>query len=341
MRQVFIYKNGSWTSVCNCQIKQYYNNAWIDIDYGHVEKDTYVNINNNGTTNNVYKFIDCKNGRWIRWGYLYNGYAQQDARNIANPTNGWRLPNNADLQTLTIANGVTPSNIRATGYYSKVAPIYKNGYFRTVSDGNEKVSENTFNFTALPFIVVVISTSSIHSGVGANYNGLFILTINEKFISPVTNIEKPYYYFATWSAESSGLVKSIPMGGDEDFKMMDYCHVRLCRDLLPSETALADGTYVSDYVGNDGKAYKAVKIKSRVWMAEYLCETIFANGNAIVQNTTKSQVENTAWINTANIGIDSSLWSKNSYCIPNWFTIYNTDFTDVFWFTNDIKFNIV
>ena len=335
MKQVFIYKNGVWDDVCNCNVKTYFQGSWVDSDYNNVEKYTKVR------ENNVLVDLDCKNGKYIRWGYLYNGYAQQDTRNIANPTNGWRFPNNADLQSLTVANGTTASDVRGTGYYSKQIPILKTGYFRSVSDGNEKVSTNAFNFTALPFIAIVVSTSSIGSGNTNNYNGLFILTINEKFISPSTNIEKPYYYFAVWSSESSGVVKSTPDSSSGGIKMMDYCHVRLCRDLLPSEIALADGTYVSDYVGNDGKTYKAVKIDNRIWMAEYLCETIFANGNTIVQNTTKNQVENTAWINTANIGIDSSLWSKNSYCIPNWFTIYNSDFTDSLWFTNDIKFNIV
>ena len=335
MKQVFIYKNGVWDDVCNCNVKTYFQGSWVDSDYNNVENYTKVR------ENNVLVDLDCKNGKYIRWGYLYNGYAQQDIRNIANPTNGWRFPNNADLQSLTVANGTTASDIRGTGYYSKEIPIIKTGYFRSVSDGNEKVSTNAFNFTALPSVAVVVNTSYIGSGGSVNYNGLFILTINEKFISPVTNIEKPYYYFATWSAESSGLVKSIPNGGDADLKMMDYTHIRLCRNLVGNENLLADGTYVSDYIGNDGKTYKAVKIDNRIWMAEYLCETIFANGNTIVQNTTKSQVENTAWINTANIGIDSSLWSKNSYCIPNWFTIYNTDFTNGFWFTNDIKFNIV
>lgn len=334
MKQVFIYKNSVWDDVCNCNVKTYFQNVWVDSDYNNVEKYTKVR------ENNVLIDLDCKNGKYIRWGYLYNGYAQQDTRNIANPTNGWRFPDNADLQSLTVANGTTASDVRGTGYYSKQIPILKTGYFRSVSDGNEKISTNSFNFTALPFVAVLVSTSSIDSGGNSNSNGLFILPINEKFVSPSTNIEKPYYYLARWSAESIGVVKSTPDGGSGDLKMMDYAHIRLCRNLIGNENLLADGTFVSDYVGNDAKTYKAIKIDDRVWMAEYLCETKYANGNTIIQNTTKSQVENTAWINTANIGIDSSLWSKNSYCIPNWFTIYNTDFTDVLWFTNDIKFNI-
>jgi len=334
MKQVLIYKNGSWDDVCNCNVKSYFQNVWVDSDYNNVEKYTKVR------ENNVLVDLDCLNGKFIKWGYLYNGYAQQDTRNIANPTNGWRFPNDTDLQSLTVANGTTASNVRATGYYSKQIPILKTGYFRSVSDGNEKVSTNSFNFTALPFVAVLVSTSSISSGGNSNSNGLFILPINEKFVSPSTNIEKPYYYLARWSNESSGLVKSTPDGGSGDLKMMDYAHIRLCRSLIGNENLLIDGTYVTDYVGNDLKTYKAVKIDNRVWMAEYLCETKYANGNTIVQNTTKSQVENTAWINTANIGIDATLWSKNPYSIPNWFTIYNTNFTDSLWFTNDIKFNI-
>ena len=339
-KEVYIYKNGQWSSVCSCQVKTYFQNNWVDIDYGNVEKDNYININNNGTTNNVWNLVDCLNGRWIKWGYLYNFYAQQDSRNIANPTNGWRLPNDSDLQSLTISSGTYPKNIRATGYYSKVSPIIKNGYFSSVSDGNEKVSDNDFHFTAIPLVAIKLDTSTLGSASNANSNGLFAIPINQKYISLTTNIEKPYYYLAKWSNESNGVYKSTPTGDSSDLKMMDYSHVRLCRDLVSGESALADGTYVSDYVGNDSKTYKAVKIKNKVWMAEYLCETQYANGNGIIQQTTKTQVENQAWINTSNIGIDSNLWSKNPYCIPNWFTLYNTEFTNSYWFTNDIKFYI-
>lgn len=333
MKGACIYRNGAFQDLCLCSVKTYFQNAWVDIEHNSVDFRSYFRVNSNNEE------LDCLNGKFIKWGYLYNGYAMQDTRNMANPTNGWRLPNDADMASLSLPNA-TPSDLRGTGYYSKQTPILKTGYFRSVSDGDEKVSTNSYNFTALPFVAVLVSTSSISSGGNSNSNGLFVLPINEKFVSPSTNIEKPYYYLARWSAESSGLVKSTPDGGSGDLKMMDYGHVRLCRNLLPSEFALVQGTYLGDYVGNDGKTYKTVKIYNRAWMAEYLTETKYANGNTIVQNTTKSQVENTAWINTANIGIDSSLWSKNSYCIPNWFTIYNTDFTNSLWFTNDIKFNI-
>lgn len=335
MREVFIYKEGSWSNVCNCNVKTYFQNSWVDIEYNNVDK--YTKVIDNGFLED----IDCKNGKYIRWGYLYNGYAMQDPRNIANPTNGWRLPDRYDLLGLTVPYGTTPSDIRATGYYSKTSPIFKSGYFRTVSDGNEKVSENSFNFTAVPAVTVTISTSSLDSGVGANIDGIIIIPLSEKFVSPSTNIEKPYYYFARWSNESNGLVLQSPNGSSSDLKMMDYCHVRLCRDLLESESALADGTYVNDYVGNDGKTYKAVKISNMVWMAEYLCETKYADNSFILLNTTKTMVENSAWLNTSNIGIDSSLWTKNAYHIRDWFNIYNADFTDLFWFTNDIKFKIV
>ena len=334
MKGAYIHRNSQFQNLCLCSVKTYFQNAWVDIEHNSVDFRSYFRVNSNNEE------LDCLNGKFIKWGYLYNGYAMQDTRNIANPTNGWRLPNDADLQSLTVANGTTASDVRGTGYYSKQIPILKTGYFRSVSDGNEKISTNSFNFTALPFVAVLISTFSIDSTGSSNSNGFFSIPINEKFVSPVTNIEKPYYYYARWSSESSGLVKSTPSGNAGDLTMMDYAHIRLCRNLLPAEFGLVQGTYLGDYVGNDGKTYKTVKIFNRAWMAEYLTETKYANGNTIVQNTTKSQVENTAWINTANIGIDSSLWSKNSYCIPNWFTIYNTDFTDVLWFTNDIKFNI-
>ena len=57
--------------------------------------------------------------------------------------------------------------------------------------------------------------------------------------------------------------------------------VRLIRNATESELLLDDGTYVADYVGNDGKSYKAVKIDDLVWTAENLAETKWQNGDDI------------------------------------------------------------
>jgi hypothetical protein len=60
-----------------------------------------------------------------------------------------------------------------------------------------------------------------------------------------------------------------------------YGHsVRLLRDATFAEQDSPDG-YVNDYIGNDLKTYKAVKIGTLVWLAENLQETKYNNGTDI------------------------------------------------------------
>ena len=58
-------------------------------------------------------------------------------------------------------------------------------------------------------------------------------------------------------------------------------NIRLVRDLLPGEELLPNGTFVDNYIGNDGFSYKAVKVGNLVWTAESLIETIDRHGNPI------------------------------------------------------------
>lgn len=342
MKQVFIYKNGVWDDVCNCNVKTYFQGSWVDIDYNNVDKYTKL------TENNSLVDLDCKNGKYIKWGYVYNFYAQQDARNIANPTNGWRLPNDSDISFWK--NSIDMNTVRATGFYDKGQSFtFRTGYFY-YNNLSFKIATNTSNMSILPRIGISINQDSIGSTIFINGVGYWMLPTNERIYDNNANSEYQCFYDSAWNLGTvSGLdkpYKSFQI--DSKFlKIFDYSHLRLCRDLLPSETALADGTYVNDYIGNDGKSYKAVKFQNRVWMAEYLCETKYANNDVIVVLTTKNQIETTPWINTNNIGLNKNLWSKNPYCVQNWFSIYNSEYTAPIndplfkgWFTNDIKFNI-
>ncbi|GEM_PF-3412036 len=65
--------------------------------------------------------------------------------------------------------------------------------------------------------------------------------------------------------------------------------IRLMRDASAAEQLLNDGSYCTPYVGNDGKAYRTVKIGSQVWMADNLAETKFYEGIPIVEVTGNQQ----------------------------------------------------
>lgn len=57
--------------------------------------------------------------------------------------------------------------------------------------------------------------------------------------------------------------------------------LRLMRPATASEQLLADGTPCDNYVGNDGKIYRTVKIGTQVWIADNLAETMFRTGATI------------------------------------------------------------
>jgi len=52
----------------------------------------------------------------------------------------------------------------------------------------------------------------------------------------------------------------------------------LVRDATVDEQVLSDGTYLTDYIGNDLRLYKTVKIGTQVW-TENLCETKYSSGD--------------------------------------------------------------
>jgi len=58
--------------------------------------------------------------------------------------------------------------------------------------------------------------------------------------------------------------------------------IRLCRNLKTGESSLPNGTVLSEvYVGNDLKEYRLVKMGNRVWLAEDLKETKYADGTDV------------------------------------------------------------
>jgi hypothetical protein len=75
--------------------------------------------------------------------------------------------------------------------------------------------------------------------------------------------------------------------------------VRLFRMASPDELLLSDGTYCTDYVGNNGNRYKSVKIGLRVWLNENLFETKYRNGAWIrgFDGGVYTTISNTDWGN--------------------------------------------
>jgi uncharacterized protein (TIGR02145 family) len=205
---------------------------------------------------------------WPGYGYLYNWFAVDDARGLANPDGGtglttpneWRVPSQTDWNTLTtfaggssVTGGKLKSTLASTGY-----PYYgwaNNGEgtddynFGGLPGGSRDVIGNftSIGSNAFFWTSTVISSNSSR-GVGLNF-----------FNSDIVNFV---------SDSANGL------------------SVRLVREATASELLLTDGdtsdtSSLDPYTGNDGTVYVTVKIGTQIWLAQNLRETLYNNSDPI------------------------------------------------------------
>jgi uncharacterized protein (TIGR02145 family) len=207
---------------------------------------------------------------WPGYGYLYNWYAVDDSRNIANPNGGtgltapneWRVPSDTDWDTLvtfaggsSVAGGKLKSTLTSTAY-----PFY--GW---LSNGG---GTDDYNFNAL-------------SGGYRNFSGTFSLIGNDGF----------WWSSSEYNTTSSWFRNLHYNGGGAGryFFYKDYgFSVRLVREATASELLLNDGdtsdtSSLDPYTGNDGKTYVTVKIDTQIWLAQNLRETKY-NDNSDIFN---------------------------------------------------------
>jgi uncharacterized protein (TIGR02145 family) len=181
------------------------------------------------------------------YGYLYNWYVVD----IIAAT-GWSVPTDAewtDLTTLLGGESVAGGKLKST----RTAPLAHPRWASPNTGATDEV-----NFSALP----------------AGYrsaNGTFIYLGDYGFWWSFTE----YNTSNVWNIFITSIVTRSYNNKKAGFS------IRLVRSLQIGESSLADGTYVADYVGNDGKKYKAVKIGTLVWTAENLAETKYQNGDPI------------------------------------------------------------
>lgn len=207
---------------------------------------------------------------WPGYGYLYNWYAVDDIRGLANPTGGtglsapnkWRVPSNTDWDTLaafaggsSVAGGKLKSTLTSTGY-----PF--NGW---LSNGG---GTDDYNFSGLP------------GGRRFDAGQFDLIGNNGLWWSSFTN--SPTTAFIYIISSLSGVLGSFPISKG------DGCSVRLVREATAGELLLADGdtsdtSSLDPYTGNDGKTYVTVKIGTQIWLAQNLRETKY-NDNSDIFN---------------------------------------------------------
>jgi len=93
--------------------------------------------------------------------------------------------------------------------------------------------------------------------------------------------------------------------------------IRLVRAATTAELLFTDGTYCDNYIGNDGKIYRTVKIGTQVWMVDNLDETLYVDLSPIpiVSDTT-------TWISLstgARCFYDNTILNAHNTCLVELF----------------------
>ena len=218
----------------------------------------YVDISTNMVYTNSISEIVLDISSYVetnKYGTLYNFFAATDPSLIANT--GWQVPLETDVQTLSLYLGgvSTSTNYGAVGGRLKeTGNTYWNANIGAINDTN---------------------FSMRGGGTRSPLDGSF----SEKNING-------YFWTTTISSSTNALAAHCSNSGttlykDNELKTRAYS-IKL-RKTTPSAADLlkADGEECDPYIGNNGKTYRTVKIRTQVWLADMLNETLFRDGSQI------------------------------------------------------------
>jgi uncharacterized protein (TIGR02145 family) len=234
------------------------------------------------------------------YGFLYNFWAVDDARNIANA--GWHVAIETDYIALENYTGGTTygsKKLRISG------GVYWNDY--TTFGTNE--------------------TNWNGRGSGWRYNGIFdyLKTEGDQWVggSSFNSTYAYYFHLGANSNEYGSLslwTKKTGMG------------IRLVRDYNIVDFYIHSDGEIGTYTGNDGKVYRTrwylYNEVGYEWLTENLCETKYRNGDLITEVT-----DNTEWSNLtteAFCAYDND-WNNAYYLIyPELYTFLGDEKQDKF-----------
>ena len=181
-----------------------------------------------------------------KFGLLYSNDVANDPKLVA-PTDGWRLPTEADIDDLH-------------SFTTRDGDVYiDGGKLKSTSsdywDAPNTGSENLFGFDA--------------RGAGVFGSGVFFY---KKIDSWFWASSLKYFVFI--NANNASHILQY----DTDDQLLS---IRFCRDATPTELSYTNGEVVDDYIDGDNNRYICRKIYNRVWMCENLMTLKYADGTFI------------------------------------------------------------
>ena len=237
---------------------------------------------------------------WPGYGYLYNWFAVDDARGLANPDGGtglvapnqWRVPSNTDWDTLsTFAGGSSVAGGKLKSNLDGNPPTF----YGWLNNGG---GTDDYNFSGIP------------GGFrGSSGNFLGIGDLGYWWSSTEFNTGFAFNYVMTLGPNSASFQNQKAVG----------LSVRLVREATAGELLLNDGdtsdtSSLDPYTGNDGTVYVTVKIGTQIWLAQNLRETLYNNTDPIF---------NASMLPGGNF--QNSTWEAKGIAEEGAWTIYRTD----------------
>lgn len=216
------------------------------------------------------------------YGYLYNWYVVEDNRRIA--ASGWRVPNRNDYinlitlqEPLSHWNGIGWTTLNKPRMFGlREVPQAHPRWERDMSFGT-----NEYNLSFYP------NSCRFETGVFPNENDVEYLGKMGFVWSSSLGVQNHEAVLIKYLNNYVGLFGD-PVKGYSDKRI--GAGIRLIRNANSGEQMLNNGSFVSDYVGNDSRTYKAVKIENLIWTAENISETEFRNGDPV-----EEVIDNIEW----------------------------------------------
>lgn len=231
----------------------------------------------------------------IKYGYLYNQYA---ATSMITSSASWFVPNMTAFSTLetyltTTYGDITSFNV---GNYLKSCRQVSSplgGECATSTHPRWDSNGTHYGLDAFKF--------SARPGGSRGTNGAFSGLIGQELVYWSTNTSGNN----TRGMLSSGGVFAI-MGGT--IAPQAGYSIKIFRLATSQEqSGVIDGTYMENYIGNDGKWYQTVKIGTQVWIVQPLAETKLRNLTDLTLVT-----NGTTWSNATTGNLYYCLYNNDS-----------------------------